>query len=376
NLARFDRINQWYTEAQIGTVRVFALFQPSITVFAGIALSLVIYHGGQATLIGSLKPGVLVAFFAYVQSMFQPMREIADKWNIFLSAMASAERVFSVLEWPVELRDEETKAPARPLVGVQGHLIFENVWFAYEDEKWILRDFNLEIYPGSKVGIVGHTGAGKTTLIALLMRLYEPQKGRILLDGKDLKEYDRRSLRATFGVVQQDAFLFSGTFKDNITFWAADPSHENASGFFKVSALLTRLGLEKWWGPQGSGQPELHLQERGANLSIGEKQVLGFSRALYSDPKVWILDEATSNMDSGSEHELEQALDNAAQGDTMIMVAHRLATVRRADTIVVLNKGVLIEKGNHTELLNQNGLYARLHRYQVAQAKQAESQNV
>ncbi len=361
HIERFERVNHWYAEALISTVRVFAVFQPTITVSAGIALAMVIGFGGQMVLDQEIKPGVLVAAFSYSLALFQPVREIADKWNIFLSGMISAERIFAILDWKAELIAQDVETPAQPLAGIRGHVVFENVWFAYDSSSepaWVLKDFSFEILPGQTVGIVGHTGAGKTTLIGLLTRFYEPQRGRIVLDGKDLREYDRRSLRASFGIIQQDAFVFSGTFRDNISFWQ---QNENA-GTQAALATLRELGYEKWWR---SDTPD--LRERGSNLSMGEKQVLAFTRAIAAQPSVWILDEATANMDSQTEEKLQSALSQVTMGKTSILVAHRLATIRAADLILVLHKGSLVEAGQHAALVQRDGLYARLYRYQQAQ---------
>ena len=371
HLERLDRISQWYTDAQFSSTRVFALFQPTITWCSGIAMALVIWYGGKSTVEGSLKLGVLVAFFSYVLSLFQPMREIADKWNIFLSGMASAERVFSILAWPIET---EAAAPKK-LDAIRGEIVFENVWFAYDQENWVLKDFNVRIPAGSRIGVVGHTGAGKTTLISLLIRFYEPQRGRILIDGQDIREVGKAELRQRIGIIQQDVFLFSGSFRDNITFWGSQARPD----LMPVQVALTQMGYGKWWGETGRGpvtplgesaSGSEELLERGGNLSMGERQVLAFARALASDPGIWILDEATANMDSGSEELLQQSLDTAARGKTSILIAHRLATVRSADRILVLHKGVLVEQGRHEELVRTDGLYARLYRFQCAQEAQ------
>jgi ATP-binding cassette subfamily B protein len=366
HLERFDRVNQWYTDSLISTVRVYAVFQPAITVSSGISMALVIAFGGKLVQEGGLKVGVLVAFFSYVLTIFQPVREIADKWNIFLSGMISAERIFSILEWPVEIEDRGALAQSEevlPLEGLRGHIVFENVWFAYEaqpgKERWVLKDFTLEIKPGQRVGVVGHTGAGKTTLISLLMRFYEPQKGRILVDGKDLREYDKRRLRASIGIIQQDAFVFSGSIQDNITFWRDAES----SGARAAREALSSMGFERWWEGGGS----VAIRERGSNLSMGEKQVLAFGRAVAARPSVWILDEATANMDSPTEQMLQSALERVSRGRTSILIAHRLSTVKAADLILVLHKGTLQECGRHDELLRLGGLYARLYRFQEAQ---------
>ena len=307
---KFEKLNQEYAEAQAGSILVFALFQP--------------------------------------------IREIADKWNIFLSGMASAERVFSLLAQPDEWNSEKVTLAAEPLKHLKGSLIFERVWFAYRGEDWIFQNFSLEIKPGEKIGVVGSTGAGKSTLIQLLLRFYEPQKGRILLDGKDIRDYDKRALRASIGVVQQDCFLFSGSFEENITFWRNLPTE-------RVHQILDQLGL--------SSLRERILEERGSNFSLGERQVIAFARALVNDPAIWVLDEATANMDSEAERILQCALESVAQNKTGIFIAHRLATVRYLDRILVLRRGAIQESGSHEDLLRLNGLYARLYRYQTRAAE-------
>lgn len=357
HMSRFERLNQWYSDAQIDTVRVFAVFQPTITLSAGISVALVIWFGGKAAQMEEIKIGVLFAYFSYVLSLFQPIRELADKWNVFLSGLASAERIFSILDWPVE-SDSSSPESRQDL---KGHIVFDHVWFSYHHapaeqldghERWTLKDFSLEILPGQKVGIVGHTGAGKSTLMSLLMRFYEPQRGRILLDGRDIREYDRRALRASIGIVQQDVFIFSGSFKDNITFW----------GSVSDDALLSQE-----IGSASLSDPHRMLQEKGSNLSMGEKQVLAFARAHAADPAIWVLDEATANMDSETERAVQKTLDTASAGKTVIFIAHRLATVKNCDLIIVLHKGNVVEKGTHGDLVAANGLYARLNRLQESE---------
>jgi len=348
HVSRFERLNQWYSDAQMGTVRVFAVFQPTITLSAGISVALVIWFGGKAAQMGEIKVGILFAYFSYVLSLFQPVRELADKWNVFLSGMTSAERIFSILEWPVEsdlVSDQKRQ-------DLKGHIVFDQVWFAYDHDRWVLKDFSLEILPGQKVGIVGHTGAGKSTLMSLLMRFYEPQRGQILVDGKDIREYDRRALRASIGIVQQDVFVFSGSFKDNITFWGSVSEDGVLPAETCSSSLL---------------DPDRMLQEKGSNLSMGEKQVLAFSRVHAAGPAIWVLDEATANMDSETEKTVQKSLNTASTGKTVIFIAHRLATVKNCDLIIVLHKGSVVEKGTHEELVSANGLYARLNRLQESE---------
>lgn len=248
---------------------------------------------------------------------------------------------------------------AHPYAGIRGEIRFEGVWFAYQREHWVLKDFDLSIPAGSRVGVVGHTGAGKTTLISLLLRFYEPQRGRILLDGKDLREYDKRRLRATIGIIQQDVFLFSGSILENVHLWR-EPAEGKPDA--DVAALL---------GGMAPSRP-IELLERGGNLSMGERQVLAFARALAQRPSIWILDEATANVDSESERRLEGWLEKASSGRTSILIAHRLATVRSADLIIVLHRGQVVEQGDHSRLMSSDGLYARLYRYQSAMRSSSE----
>jgi len=366
HLERFDRLNAWYMQAQKGTVLLFAFFQPTITLAQGIAMTLLLYFGAESAIRGEVQPGMLVAFFAYVSTLFQPMRELADKWNIFLSGMASAERIFGLLEWRPEVGSVdsfEEPTSVKTYIDIQGRIEFQNVWFAYDGrEQWALKDLNLVIEPGQSLGIVGHTGAGKSTLISLLLRFREPQKGRILLDGKDLREYDRRRLRASVGLVQQDVFLFSGSIEENIHLWR-EPDRVSAQmdSHFRTRENLERLGLQL-----SDADFAKELDERGGNLSAGERQILAFERARYSDPRIWILDEATSNIDSETELKLSQEFEAAAQGKTKVLIAHRLATVRDCDRILVLHRGEKVEWGTHAELIAQDGLYARLYRYQTS----------
>lgn len=355
HLNKFTELNKNFAEAQFGSVRVFALFQPTITMFTGVSMALLIWIGGGMAAQQEIKVGILVSFIAYVTTLFQPVREVADKWNVILSGMTSAERVFALLKWPLERgASHQTQEAQTEPIDIQGEIRFENVWFAYKDEDWVLRDFNLSLEPGERVGIVGPTGSGKTTLISLLMRFYEPQKGRILIDGKDIRDYDLKSLRATIGFVQQDVFLFSGTMKENITLWR-DSAHD--------PALLPRVA-ESW---------EESLHEGGTNVSRGERQVISFCRALFKRPKLWILDEATANIDSESEKSLENLLHQHSEGRTTFVIAHRLSTVRDMDRIIVLNKGSLLEQGRHEDLLRQGGLYAKLYKYQTVSAATEES---
>lgn len=367
HLRRFGEVNESYAQAQIASVRVYAYFQPLITWCSGTGVALVLAVGGAMAL-GEISgvwgtevtPGELVTFVAFLLALFQPIREVVDRWTIFLSGMTSAERIYSLFEWETEIGEEEAGLARTSLEPIRGGIEFENVWFAYDGENWVLKDFSLRIEPGQRVGVVGHTGAGKTTLISLLLRFYEPTRGRILIDGKDIREFPKRALRDRIGIIQQDVFLFSGKVTDNIELWrASDPS-----GQAKVA--LEEMGFAK--------ELDLSLDERGSNLSMGERQILAFARAIEKKPDVWILDEATANVDSDTEIRFGIALDRATSGKTLLMIAHRLATIRKSDLIVVMHKGNLVEKGDHGTLLRSGGYYSRLYRYQEAVERSEISQ--
>ncbi len=361
---RFREVNDSYAESQIAAIRVYAYFQPLITWCSGGGVALVLAFGG-AMVLGPEKtnlkfidqqmtPGELVTFISFLLALFQPVREVVDKWTVFLSGMTSAERIYNLFDWQTEMSesnaDEDLDLEVKKF---QGHIEFQDVWFAYEGENWVLRDFNLTILPGERIGVVGHTGAGKTTLIALLLRFYEPTRGRILIDGEDICSIDKRMLRSRIGLIQQDVFLFSGKIEENISLWEKS-SFDNT----KIHSALKKMDFSK--------SLDLALDERGSNLSMGERQVIAFTRAMKKNPDLWILDEATANVDSSTETRFGVALDSETKGKTLLMIAHRLATIRKSDQILVLHKGKLVEKGNHSALMKLDGYYARLYRYQEA----------
>lgn len=361
---RFRVVNESYAESQVASIKVYAYFQPLITWCSGTGVALVLAFGGAMALgAGStieggffsarMTPGELVTFLSFLLALFQPVREVVDKWTTFLSGMTSAERVYSLLDWKTEISTSESTESLAVIPAIRGHIRFENVWFAYEGENWILRDFNLEIFPGQKVGVVGHTGAGKTTLISLLLRFYEPQKGKIFIDGREIRDFPKRSLRSRIGIIQQDVFLFSGRIEENIGLWNGRESLSE-----KTASVLKSMGFNK--------DLSLLLDERGSNLSMGERQILSFARVLEKEPDLWILDEATSNVDSGTEVQIGEALDRATKGKTLLMIAHRLSTIRKSDLILVLHKGQLVESGTHEVLLRSEGYYSKLYRYQEA----------
>ena len=357
---KFRATNEAHYRTQADSVQVYAVFQPLITWCSGLGVALALYFGGKKVSSGEATVGLLVSFVGYLLALFQPVREFVDRWTIFLSGMSSAERIYSVLDWETE---SATIGSARaPLsVAPKGEITFEGVWFAYVEENWALRDFSVSIRAGERIGVVGHTGAGKSTLIALLLRFYEPQRGRILLDGVDIRTIPLLELRGRFGLIQQDVFLFSGTLADNLTFWKAlGTSGEVAGGVLsdRSRGILSDFRFDR--------PLDLILEERGSNLSMGEKQVLSFVRAVEADPLVWLLDEPTASIDSTTEERILARLAIESRGKTFLMIAHRLATVRGLDRILVLHKGELVESGSHAELLRRNGLYARFARYDRA----------
>jgi len=350
HLKRFRKLNDWYSDAQIGFVRVFSLFQPAITFFTGVSVAIAITLGGTKVLDGDMKIGVLFAFLMYILSSFQPLRDIADMWNMFLSGITSAERIFSILDWSPEADLGRVDIEVERNSPINGDIEFRNVWFSYDDDRYVLEDVSFSIKSGEKIGLVGPTGSGKTTILSLLMRFYDPQKGQILIDGKDIRTWNKRVLRDHIALVQQDVFLFSGTVDDNIFLWSRSSGHRED--------VLRQY-------PEIEARKNDFLQERGGNLSLGERQMISFLRAESKNPDIWILDEATSNMDSESEMRLVRSLESAASEKTALFVAHRLATVRNCDQILVLHLGKLIESGKHKELMESKGLYAKLYSYQA-----------
>lgn len=370
----FEAVNRTHMVAFKDAILAYALYYPAVELLSSIAIALVIWLGGRGVLHGAVTLGVLVAFIQYSQRFFRPIQDLSDKYNILQAAMAASERVFKLIDTPAEVT-----TPAEPVPSPRaGRIEFRDVWFTYqqltpEDQdaiaaappseleamsvEWILRGVSFTVEPNQTAAIVGHTGAGKSTIISLMMRFYDIQRGQVLIDGIDVREHDLTALRQHFGVVLQDPFLFTGTIAENIRLGTSSITQadmERAAEEVNVADFIRTL-------PHGYNEP---LRERGAGLSTGQKQLINFARALAHRPRILILDEATSSVDTDTEIRVRTALDRMVTGRTSVVIAHRLSTVQRADTILVMHKGQLREHGPHQDLLAQHGIYWKLYRLQ------------
>jgi ATP-binding cassette, subfamily B, multidrug efflux pump len=362
---QFTGINREYLAAHLRSITYYALFFPIIEVLTAVALAIIIVYGGFEITAGTTSVGTLAAFLQFARRFFRPIQDLSEKYNMLQGAMASSERIFALLDTPPA--EEPGRAAATLPVPGRGEIEFRNVWFAYvrssdaadADWEWVLRDVSFRIRPGSRVAVVGHTGAGKTSLISLLLRFYEPQRGEILFDGVPIRDVPAADLRDRIGLVLQDVFLFSRSIGYNVAMGRGDIDDARVRDAIRrvgAGPVVDRL-------PAGLDEP---LGERGASLSVGERQLLSFARALAFDPQVLILDEATSSVDSALEARIDAALLTLMRGRTAIVIAHRLSTVQNADDILVLHHGELKERGTHPALLDAGGLYARLHELQFA----------
>ena len=350
--AEFDRLNRSHLDAHLRSITVYAVFFPVVEFLSSLALALLLWYGGLRALGGSLTLGVLAAFIQLTRRFFQPLQDISEKVNLLQSAMASSERIFQLLDEPPAIAGP---TGSRSLgAAPRGAVRFEQVWFRYSEQgPWVLKDVSFTAEPGQTVAIVGHTGAGKTTIISLLLRFYEPVRGRITVDGVDIRDLSVHELRGLIGYVQQDLFLFTGDIRHNLVLDAPATAADAEQAARRVGAerFIRRL-------PGGFGH---QLAERGRNLSMGERQLLSFARALARDPRILVLDEATSSVDAEAEAQIQQAIAELMTGRTAIVVAHRLSTVLDADRILVFHHGEIREQGTHRELLAQRGLYERLY---------------
>lgn len=350
NLARFDALNLEHRDVNVASIFYYAVFYPSIEIVGALATALILWFGGGWLLAGTLSLGSLVAFTQYAQRFFRPISDLSEKFNLLQSAMASSERVFTLLDTPVGVASPASAAPA----GGPGHLVFDHVWFAYAGDDYVLRDVSFEVRPGERVAIVGATGAGKSTIINLLMRFYDVSRGRILVDGVDIRDMDLADLRQRFGLVLQDVQLFSGTVASNIRL-----GHDTIDDA-AVLAAAKAVHADQFIARLPDGLATV-VAERGATMSTGQKQLLSFARALAFNPSILLLDEATSSVDTETESLIRDALHVLMAGRTTVAIAHRLSTIQDVDTILVLHKGQLRESGSHQALLSRRGIYHRLY---------------
>lgn len=351
---QFDRINREYLDASMNELSIYAVFRPWMEFLSNVALSLLVWFGGNQVLEGSIQFGVLYAFINYVGQLFNPINQLTDKYNILQAAMASSERIFQLLDTPPAIKDPDNPVPVER---VRGKVQFKNVWFAYVEGEWVLKDVSFTVEPGETVAFVGATGAGKTSIISLLNRFYDIQKGQILIDDVDIRQMRKSDLRRQIAVVLQDVFLFTGDIKTNIRLNNTDISDETVAEvarYVNADKFIARL-------PKGYDEP---VAERGSTLSMGQRQLLAFARALAFDPAILVLDEATANIDTETELLIQDALEKLTKNRTTFVIAHRLSTIQKADKIIVLHKGVIREMGNHQELLKKRGLYYKLYQLQ------------
>ena len=362
---RFHDINDDYRNANIETIFYYSVFYPLVDFIGAVGIAVVIFAFGYEHLAGlsaagaALTVGILASFIQYSLQLFQPIRDLSDKFNVLQAAIVAAHRIFILLDREIEISTPETPKLSGKAVGT---IEFKNVWFAYKGEDWVLKDVSFTVRPGESIALVGHTGSGKTTITNLLMRFYDVQKGSVLLDGVDVRDWDLHDLRSNFAVVLQDVFLFSGSIEENIRLGNSDIDRSRAE--WSAQEVHADEFIRKLDGGYNAA-----VRERGAGLSVGQKQLISFARALAFDPKILILDEATSSIDTETEQLIQQAVERVMAERTSLVVAHRLSTIQKCDRIIVLHHGELREAGSHNELLAERGLYWRLYQLQYSDEK-------
>ncbi|MFP6640207.1 MAG: ABC transporter ATP-binding protein, partial [Myxococcota bacterium] len=357
NMRDFDRMNADHRDAWNQSIRYDSLLFAAVDTAAGVTTAVIIWYGT-----GLVEAGVLYQFIDYMRRFFRPLQDLSAKYSVMQSSMASSERIFQLLETPVKIQDSEVARPGQVVPGLEGSVRFENVWFAYQGEDWVLRDLSFEVGSGERVAFVGATGAGKTTIINLLSRFYEVNRGRILVGGVDIRDIPQMDLRRRVANVLQDVFLFNGSVADNIALGRTDleqPEIEHAARVVEAHSFIELL-------PNGYAE---EIRERGTNLSAGQRQLLSFARAVAHGGEILVLDEATSSIDRETETLIQRGIHTLMQGKTALAIAHRLSTIRDVERIYVLDRGELVESGSHQDLISRGGLYHRLFLLQSAQSQ-------
>jgi ATP-binding cassette, subfamily B, multidrug efflux pump len=363
-LQQFSEINAAHRQANLDTIFYYAVFYPLVNLISAVGIAAIVWYGGGQVIQNALTIGTLVAFLQYTQRLWQPIQDISDKYNVFQAAVVASERIFRLLDTPDKIASPEQ--PQLPATGARalGRIEFRNVWFAYKNEDWVLKDVSFTVEPGESVAFVGATGSGKTTITNLLMRFYDIQQGEILLDGIDIRQWNLQKLRENFAVVLQDVFLFSGDVAGNIRLGnetITDERIEWAAQEVRAARFIEKL----------PDRYQTQVRERGAGFSVGQKQLISFARALAFDPRILILDEATSSIDTETEQLIQQAIERVMANRTSLIIAHRLSTIQRVDKIIVLHKGEIREQGSHQALLQQRGIYYKLYQLQYKDEPEA-----
>jgi len=351
---QFKDKNDKFLDASLNELNLYAAFRPLIWSFSRLSVAIILWYGGGLILKGIITLGIFMAFLRYMERFFNPINSIAERFNILQAAMSGAERIFDLMDQPVE---EENSGITVDKTDLEGKIEFQNVWMAYNEEDWILKDVSFKIKPGEKIALVGHTGSGKTTIVSLLSRLYPIQKGEILIDERPISSIPMPDIRSQIGIVQQDVFLFSGTIRENISLNNTEITNE------RLQQVAEMVNVDRFINalPMKYDEP---VMERGATFSVGQRQLLAFARVLAYDPAIFILDEATSNIDTETEILIQDALEKVMANRTSLIIAHRLSTIKHADRIIVLHKGKIVEIGSHDELISSKGFYYDLYRLQ------------